>query len=160
MPTDTTSKLEDNKALVRRLAEAFITKGDNKVVDELLHESYSWKPVSDDKPMSKEVHMRDVPDLRTIYEGLTFTVKHQVAEGDLVVTHGTMRGTHKGAMKTPFGDFQPTHKVAEWDTISFHRVKNGKITEGWVIYNPLDALQQLGVVKQWPEGYGSARPRA
>jgi len=154
------AETDANKALVRRLAEAFITRGDRAVVNDILDDSYSWKPVSDDKPMSKDVHMRDVPDLRWIFADLTYTVKYQVAEDDLVVTHGTMRGKHSGTMRTPFGEFPATNKIAEWDTISFHRIKNGKVTEGWIIYNPLDAFQQLGLVKQWPEGYGSAKPKA
>jgi len=153
------SVLENNKAVVRRLVEAFINTGDVRTAEELLDDQYTWLPVSDDKPMSKEVHIRDIPDLRTIFGDLTYTIKNQVAEGDLVVTHGTMRGTHTGTMKTPFGTFAPTNKTVAWDTISFHRMRNGKVLEGWVIYNPLDALQQLGFVKQWPEGYGSARPR-
>ena len=56
-------------------------------------------------------------------------VEQQVAEGDLVVTRFTSRGTHTGA----FRGVEPTGK--EWVTegICISRIENGKVAEDWEI---------------------------
>jgi predicted ester cyclase len=149
---------QHNKRIVRLVVDEFLNKGDAQALHDNSQPEYQWIPVSDNQPMDLETHKRDFPELRTIYGNLRYEIKHQIAEGDLVATHGTMTGTHIGEIKSPFGVFAPTGKTASWDTISFHRFRDGKIVEGWISYNPLDALQQLGLVNQWPPGYGSARP--
>lgn len=153
------ANIEHNKAVVRTLVDEFLNKGNPEALARNAHAEYKWIPVSDDKPMDLETHKTDFPDLKTIYGDLKYKIERQVAEGDWVATHGTMSGKHIGEMKTPFGTFAPSGKECSWQTISMHRFRDGKVLEGYVVYNPLDALQQLGFVKQWPEGYGSAKPR-
>jgi len=148
----------NNKVAVRRLVEEFMNKDNPGVVDELWDPDYKLYPAGDSEPMDFETHKRDFPDLRAIFPDLQVTIEEQIAEGDLVATRQTMRGTHMGEMRTPLGTFQGTGKQAVWSTIIFHRFENGKIKVGHIIYNPLEILQQLGLVGEWPVGPGSAKP--
>ena len=86
---------EQNKAQVRRVIEEVYNRGDLGVVDEVaasdlvIHAS------------SQEIHGREgakqyVAALRAGFPDLHFTVEDQIAEGDMVVTRWTARGTHTG----------------------------------------------------------------
>jgi steroid delta-isomerase-like uncharacterized protein len=76
------------------------------------------------------------PDLRV-------TIHHQVAEGDLVMTHKQFQGTHHG----PFMGVAPTGKVVVFAVIDILRIAQGKIVEHWAIQDRLALMQQLGVVQ-------------
>ena len=69
-------------------------------------------------------------------------VEDQIAEGDVVVTRWTARGTHKGVfMVIPL-----TGEQAMTTGISITRVASGKFVEGWTIFDEFGLLQQLGVI--------------
>jgi predicted ester cyclase len=157
MPTNT-SQQEANKATVRRLVEEFMNQNNPAVVDEAWTPDYKLYPAGDSQPMDFQTHKQDFPDLRSIFPDLKATIVEQLAEGDLVATRQTLTGTHRGEMRTPFGTFQGTGKQATWSTIIIHSFQNGKIKEGHIIYNPVEILQQLGLVAEWPVGPGSAKP--
>jgi predicted ester cyclase len=64
-----------------------------------------------------------------------------VAEGDKVVTRWSATGTHNG----PLMGIAATHKQATVQGVDINRYENGKIVEGWITYDMLGLLQQLGV---------------
>lgn len=68
----------------------------------------------------------------------------QIAEGDLVATHFTSSGTHKGEMM----GMAPTGKRATWTGIAIDRIANGKIAESWVNWDMYGMLQQLGALRR------------
>ncbi len=63
-----------------------------------------------------------------------------LGEGDKVVTRWRGRGTHRG----PFRGIPATGKKIEVSGIAIDRVVNGKRVEGWVEWDMLGLLQQLG----------------
>jgi predicted ester cyclase len=65
-----------------------------------------------------------------------------LAEGDLVATRKTFRGTHQG----PFMGLEPTGKQVEIGLIDIVRVVDGRVTEHWNAVDNLGLLQQLGVL--------------
>lgn len=67
----------------------------------------------------------------------------QIAEGDLVATHFTSSGTHKGEMM----GMAATGKRATWTGIAIDRIADGKIVESWVNWDMHGMLQQLGAIK-------------
>jgi predicted ester cyclase len=72
----------------------------------------------------------------------------QVAEGDVVATRFTSRGTHRGK----FMGAEPTNKELSWTGISIDRIVEGRIVESWADWDMLGMMQQLGVVpKPGPE---------
>ncbi|HEV8353451.1 MAG TPA: ester cyclase [bacterium] len=69
------------------------------------------------------------------------TVDEQIAEGDLVVTRGTMRGTHSGALE----GIPATGKTVSVTGVEIFRIRDGKIVEGWHWEDEAGLLRQLGV---------------
>ena len=60
------------------------------------------------------------------------------------MTRWSCRGTHKG----DFNGIAPTGKQFTVSGVTVARVSNGKIAEGYVNWDALGLMQQLGVVPQ------------
>jgi predicted ester cyclase len=66
----------------------------------------------------------------------------QVAEGDLIGTRATLRGTHQDA----FFGFAPTGKAIAWDFFSLARVVDGAVVEHNGSADWTAALVELGLL--------------
>jgi steroid delta-isomerase-like uncharacterized protein len=76
------------------------------------------------------------------FPDMHFTVHDIIAEGDKVAARWTLTGTHKGEFRgTP-----PTNKKVTLWGINIDRVAGGKFVEGWVSFDMLSMMQQLGLV--------------
>jgi len=156
---DERDRLEQNKALIRRLVDEFLCKGDGGVLHEICAPNYRFWPVVYTAPEDRDGHASDNrATLHTIFPDLTATIEQQVAEGDWVATHHTLHGTHLAPMSTPVGTFAPTGKHVTWRSMSFHRIREGRIVEGWLSYNPTSILRQIGGMKPWPGDPGERTP--
>ena len=66
-----------------------------------------------------------------------------VAEGDIVAARWSGTGTHRGdGLGIP-----ATHISVKFSGMTFARIQNGKLVEGWNVFDQLGMLQQLGVVE-------------
>jgi len=145
---------EDNKAIARRLYEEALNTGNLAVVDELvastivLHYDYPADSPGPAEPQSGlEAIKHYVSYLRTTFPDYHFTVELQVAEGDLVVTRGTARGTHQGKYwDSTWQDIPPTAKRVTWTETAIDRIVEGKIVENWINEDALGRLQQIGAL--------------
>ena len=145
---------EGNKAIARRLYEEAFNTGNIAVVDELvapnmvLHYDYPADiPGLADTQLGLEAITRFVSHVRTTFPDYHFTIELQVAEGDLVVTRGTARGTHQGEYwDSTFGDIPPTAKQVTWTETAIDRIVEGKIVENWINEDALGRLQQIGAL--------------
>jgi predicted ester cyclase len=132
--------LQENKEIVQRYFEDVVNGCRLEIAEELLTRELLAH-------MEPRLRMRSkaVPDWKV-------TIEHLVAEGDLVVTIGTTRGTHSGEWFTPVGTLPPTGKHFAFTFTSTMRVKNGRIAEiVWSNWDWLELLQQLEMV---PRGLG------
>ena len=66
----------------------------------------------------------------------------QVAEGDVVVTRGTTRGTHEGS----FAGIEATGEKIALPWVFITRFVEGQIAEDWELYDALGLMQQLGAI--------------
>ena len=131
---------ELNKALVRRWLDEVLTRGEMGCIDELFTPNY----VLHDPSLVREVHGREgieqyAATFRAASPDVRFTIEDQIAEGDIVVTRWTARGTHRER----FLGIPATGEQMKVTGIEFDRVVEGKIDEAWVGYhlsadNPLD----------------------
>jgi steroid delta-isomerase-like uncharacterized protein len=124
--------VKENKALIRRWLDEILTQGYTRRVDEIFASNYVLHGPS----LAQEVHGREgigryVATLRAASPDLRVTVEDQIAEGDMVVTRWTARGTHQER----FLDFPPTGNQMAMTGIEFDRVVDGKIDEAWVSYH-------------------------
>jgi steroid delta-isomerase-like uncharacterized protein len=130
-----------NKEIVRRLGvEPW--EGNVGVIDELVTSDY----VGHD-PSQPDLHGPDgVKGFITTYLSAfpdgRITIDEQLAEGDLVASRWTGRGTHQGDLM----GIPPTGKQVTVSGITISRVKNGKVVEEWSNWDTLGLLQQLGAV--------------
>jgi predicted ester cyclase len=145
---------EDNKAIARRLYEEVWEKGNVAAVDELIapnqvdHFHYpAHVPVPAEYQQSLEQIKRNVSHFHTTFPDFQYTVELQVAEGDLVVTRLTARGTHTGEYRgLKYKGIPPTGKQVTWTFIEIVRILDGKIVEQWSNGDDLGRLQQLGAL--------------
>src|SRR5262245_22251623 len=141
-PTATEDAMsEQNKARIRRGIEKAYSRGDLSVVDEVaardmvIHAS------------SQDIHGREgakqfVTAIRTAFPDIRFTIEDQIAEGDMVVTRWTARGTHKGT----FQNVPPTGREIHLEGTDIDRMTDGKVVECWAHIDELGLMQQLGVI--------------
>ncbi len=131
---------EDNKALVRRWYEDF-NQRNLAIVDELFTPDYVYHnpPTTLHGP---EEFKQFLSLYLTAFPDAHFTVEDEIAEGDRVASRATLRGTHQGE----FMGIPPTGKPMTVTGIGIDRIVDGKFVEGWLNFDALGMLQQLGVV--------------
>lgn len=79
---------------------------------------------------------------RSAFPNLTYFVHEEIAEGDLVMTRFSARGTQRG----PFLGVAPTGRVVTYTGMDLNRIAKGLIVKSWVNYDALALLQQIGLV--------------
>ena len=81
-------------------------------------------------------------EFRKAFPDFRDSIDIQIAEGDMVATRATSRGTHRGM----FMGVEPTNKELSWTGITIDRIAEGKIVESWATWDMMGMMQQLGVV--------------
>jgi predicted ester cyclase len=133
---------EQNKAHMRRVLEEVYNCGNLGLVDEV-----SASDLVIHTP-SQEIHGREgakqyVATLRTGFPDLHFTIEDQVAEGDMVVTRWTARGTHAGG----FQGIPATGREIRLAGTDIDRIVGGKVVECWAHVDEFGLMRQLRVVE-------------
>jgi steroid delta-isomerase-like uncharacterized protein len=136
---------ESNKAIVRRLIEEVWNKGNMQVADELFAPNYTHHdPSTPDVGRGPEGEKKRATHYRAAFQDLRMTVEEVLAEGETVTVRWSCRGNHKGELN----GIAPTGKQFSTTGITIARFSNGKITEGWVNWDALGLMQQLGAVPE------------
>jgi len=118
----------ENKAIVRRLFEEVINKGNLAVVDEIIAPNLVLHdPTVPGLPGGLEGAKQIATMVRTGFPDVHYTIEDIIAEGDRVVVRFTFRGNHKG----DFRGITPTGEQVTVTGISIYRVVGGKIEEDW-----------------------------
>jgi steroid delta-isomerase-like uncharacterized protein len=136
---------EGNKNIVRRLFEEVWNKGNLSLADELFAPTYAHHdPSTPDLGRGPESEKKRATLYRTAFPDFRLTAEDIIAEGETAVVRWSCRGTHKGDL----GGIAPTGKQFTISGVSIARFSNGKMVEGWVNWDALGLMQQLGVVPQ------------
>jgi predicted ester cyclase len=133
---------EQNKAHVRRAIEEIYNKGDLAVVDELAA-SDMLIHTSSGEIRGRNGAKQYVAALRAGFPDIRFTVDDQIAEGDMVVTRWTARGTHTGV----FEGIAPTGRRIRVAGTDIDHIVDGLTLECWAHLDELGLMRQLGVVE-------------
>jgi len=75
------------------------------------------------------------------FPDMTHVSSDFIAQGDKVVVRYRDTGTHKGA----FMGVDPTGRKIENTAIGIFRIIDGKMVEGWLEYDQLGLMMQLGM---------------
>jgi predicted ester cyclase len=139
---------DDNLKLVKRALDEFINNGHTeKASKDLFTDDYVWHPGDVAPQMDREMHVIDHGELRKAFPDVHGKIDSQVADGDEVVSHFTMTGTHRGPLvdRTRGGaTVMGTGRKVTWHGVTVHRIKGGKIAEGWLHYDRAAFEQQIG----------------
>jgi predicted ester cyclase len=130
----------DMKQQSRRLIEEAYGKGNLGIFDEVCAQDYrSHDPFSGDATLQQEKEL--CRSYRDAFSDLKPTILASFSEGETVVTHWRMSGTHTGALK----GIAPTGAHCTVEGISIGKYRTGRLAETWVQWDALGLLRQLGV---------------
>ena len=134
MPTE-----EENKASFRRYLEEAWNQSNLEVVGEIFDRYVSHQPDGSTLERDPEDVKRFVDEFRSAFPDLRLSIEEQLAEGDKVVSHGTIRGTHQGE----FRGMAPTGEEREIKGMAIFRFSSeGKVVESWDSYDQLSLMRQ------------------
>jgi serine phosphatase RsbU (regulator of sigma subunit) len=130
---------EQNKASFRRYLEEAWNQSNLEVVDEVFDRYVSHQPDGSVLERGPEDVKRFVGEFRSAFPDLRISPDDQIAEGDKVVSHGTIRGTHQGE----FRGMAPTGEETEIKGMAIFRFSSeGKVVESWDSYDQLSLMRQ------------------
>ncbi len=136
---------EGNKFVIRRSFEELWNKGNLSLADELFTPNYEHHDTSSpDFGRGPESEKKRAALNHTAFPDLQLTIEDIIAEGQTVMARWSCRGTHKGDLS----GIAPTGKQVTISGVSIARFTGGKMVEGWVNWDALGLMQQLGVVPE------------
>lgn len=138
--------LEENKAIIRSLIEAF-NKHNPALLDELMapdfvdarNTPFELRGLESYKKF-EAMFIEGFPDFHEIIEDI-------IAEGDKVWIREKVTGTHTGEWSFLGITFAPTGKKITWTAVNIYRIVDGKIVERKSVRDMLDFLRQLGIIE-------------
>ena len=136
---------EQNKTAVRRLFDELWNKGNLQVADEIIAPTYQHHDASTpDMGKGPESEKKRVNLYRTAFHDFRLNIEDLYAEGETVVARWSCRGVHKGELN----GIAPTNKQFAITGVTICRFDHGKIVEGFVNWDALGLMRQLGVVPE------------
>lgn len=133
------SKVEENKAIMRRMIEEIWNEGNLMVADELFSADH-FSPSAPDLPKGPESVKMLVGMFRGAMPDYHMDIDMILADESKVVARFIQSGTHVGA---PLMGMQPSGRRAEWTEIGVLEIKDGKIVRSWYEVDMLAMMQQL-----------------
>jgi steroid delta-isomerase-like uncharacterized protein len=135
---------EQNKAIVRRAFEE-PWQGNLDVVDELIATQYIGHDPANPEPLHGPEGVKEfISSYRAAFPDARITVEEQLAEGNLVATRWSGRGTHEGELM----GVAPTGKKVTVSGLAISRLENGKIVEEFQNWDNFGLMKQLGAVPE------------
>lgn len=113
--------MEENKALIRRLAEAWTNKDSAAAIDEMNAGDIRWHGFEQYAEGSEAVRQYYL-DQFDLYSDRHYTIEDMIAEGGKVVVKFLFRGTR----------FSGEQELATG--INIYRISEGKIQEIWFVW--------------------------
>jgi predicted ester cyclase len=131
----------DNKTLARYFRQE-MDKGNWAIFDEVVAPDAITHFAGNPEPMNVEGLKQLVQLFYSAFPDLRHTFEDQLAEGDKVVTHITITGTHQG----DFQGIPPTGRPVAIKGLVIDRFADGKLAEQWSTVDTMGLLQHLGVI--------------
>lgn len=131
----------DNKDLIRRFYRDVVNAGRPEQIDDFIAPTIVDHELGlDGGPDGAEAWKADLGGFLGAFPDLAFGVDWMVAEGDLVVAHVTITGTHLG----PFMEIAPTERRVIFGAIEAFRIDGGVVVEYWGKTDVTSLMDQLG----------------
>ena len=130
--------LEENKQLVRRYYQECL--GDLSGIGSIVADDYvdhQFPPGLPPGPVGVRQFFQDI--LGSIFSDMRIDIDLLLAEGDRVDCHLVLHAKHTGE----FAGIAPQGRTIRCPAISTFRIANGKLAEGWEIFDSGDLLKQM-----------------
>jgi steroid delta-isomerase-like uncharacterized protein len=133
------SAAEENKAIFRRYAEEVGNQHNFEIVDQIFERYIAHQPDGSTLVRGPEDVKRFQGEYHSAFPDFHINIEEQIAEGDKVVSHYTIRGTHQGE----FRGMAPSGKQIEIKGVTTFRFSpEGKVVETWDSYDQLSLMRQ------------------
>ena len=130
---------EENKAILRRVADEVLNQKNLDLVDEFYATDYVNHIPPNPEIRGSEGFKQFFAMQFAAFPDFHLTAEDVLAEGDKVVLRWTFTGTHEGELM----GIPPTGKQVTYTGIVINRFADGKIVEDWEIADFLGMMQQL-----------------
>ena len=135
-------KATDNKQIAHKFMEECWNKGNLNAISEFVALNCRYHDPVFTHLASGSANIRShIENCRRGFPDMRFTIDDTIAEGNEVVHHWTVTGTHKGQ----FLGLAPTNRKATVSGTSIFRIHNAKIAEQWSDWNLMSLMEQLGI---------------
>ena len=132
--------VEENKAMVRRIIEEAINKGNLAVIDDIMAPNYVYHfPGMEIR--GPEGFRQFATMMRNAFPDLNVSIDDCIGEGNLVAARVTLWGTLKGE----FLGQAPTGRKLEFPEAVFVIFEGGKEVEAWPYADTHSMFEQLGL---------------
>lgn len=111
------------EAVVRRMIDEVQRGHDLDAIDDLVSEDFVDLTAREGEPPGPDAVRANYRLLLDAFPDLDVVVHEMISVDDVVVTHKTLSGTHRG----PFSGVPPTGRRVEIPVIDVVRVRNGRI---------------------------------
>jgi steroid delta-isomerase-like uncharacterized protein len=134
---------QDNKAVVEEMLDAW-NRSDFDAIEGILSSDFvnNNPPPMPGLGRDRAGMLATMRYLRQGFPDAQAEVLNVLAEGDKVVIHDRVTGTHEAE----FFGVPPTGRQATWEFIHIFRIADGRIAERWGIVDVMGLMQQLGAV--------------
>ena len=136
-----TTPQDQNKAVVQRFFDAWNARQADAF------DALATRDVTRHCEATPDVLVRNIAELKSflqqdtaVFPDSVQTVRHIVADGDMVAVWATYQGTQRG----PIGKLPASNRQAQFDFACFFRMQSGRIAEWWVTWDNLTILRGLG----------------
>lgn len=94
----------------------------------------------DEKPVNYDTYAGTVAGFRSAFPDMKKTVEDCICEDDRVLVRYSANMTHEGELM----GFDPSGETVEATGMVLYRVEDGQIAEGWINYDALGIMTQIG----------------
>jgi steroid delta-isomerase-like uncharacterized protein len=130
-----------NSQLIRRWFEEVWNQGNAAAIDQMSHPH--TRGFGQAEP-GRKIDMNEFKQLwrnmRAAFPDIKFRIEDTIEQDDRVAARWTATMTHRGS----FLGISPTDRQATISGISYQRIEDGKIVEGWDNWDQLGLLVQIG----------------
>jgi steroid delta-isomerase-like uncharacterized protein len=132
----------NEKEVVRRVVEQCWNTGDESLVEEFYGQGFVFHGEQGQEQHGPDSIKEWMRSLRTALPDLTYEIGAVYADDEKVAMRYHVRGTQSGELQ----GIPPTGISVDLTGHMILYVRNGKIVEGWGIWDRLGLLQQLRIV--------------
>jgi steroid delta-isomerase-like uncharacterized protein len=133
---------EANKRVLQRWIFEVWAKGNYALADQLASPSYIFHTPGQPDLHGPDAMKQFISMYRMAFPDLTNTIHAQIAEGDMVMTRGTARGTHLAAL----GPMPASGKSVAVDWMILSRFDGDRIAEEYELFDALGMMQQISAI--------------